>query len=143
MTPMPTTSTPVPVHAYTAIAQRHKDGSVLLSIADDRICKLNGIGSLSWMILEQSPACLTLGKVVKRNLHTEILRVSEKEFCLREELLRACLTAHTGSTEQLGWPCDFAVANASQHVQPKMSLLVGHGVIWTACKELVFGPDRL
>lgn len=80
MTPMPTTSTPAPVHAYTAKARRHKDGSVLLSIADDRICKLNGVGALTWMILEQSPARLTVGEVVKRDPHTEILRVSEKEF---------------------------------------------------------------
>ncbi len=29
MTPMATTSIPVPAHAYTAIAQRHKDGSML------------------------------------------------------------------------------------------------------------------
>ncbi len=65
MTPMPTASTPTPAHAYTAIAQRHKDGSVLLSIADDRICKLNGVGALTWMILEESPAGLSVDEVVR------------------------------------------------------------------------------
>jgi hypothetical protein len=66
MQPMPTTSTPTPTptHAHTAIAQRHKDGSVLLSIADDRICKLNGVGALTWMILEESPAGLSVDEVV-------------------------------------------------------------------------------
>ena len=54
MTPMPTTSTPAPVRAYTGIARRHRGGSVLLSIADDRICKLNGVGAVIWMILEES-----------------------------------------------------------------------------------------
>jgi hypothetical protein len=66
MTPMPTTSTPTPVHAYTAIARRHKDGSVLLSIADDRICKLNGVGALMWMILEESPTGLSVDEVVRK-----------------------------------------------------------------------------
>ena len=78
MTPMPTTSTSTPAHAYTAIAKRHKDGSVLLSIADDRICKLNGVGALTWMTLEQSRDSLTVGEVVKREPLTEIL--SEKKF---------------------------------------------------------------
>ena len=38
----------------------HKDGCVLLSIAEDRVCKLNGVGALTWMILEDSadPICL-------------------------------------------------------------------------------------
>jgi hypothetical protein len=62
---MPTTSTPAPAHAYTAIARRHKDGSVLLSIADDRICKLNGVGALTWMILEVSPTGLSVDEVVR------------------------------------------------------------------------------
>jgi Transglutaminase-like superfamily len=64
MTPIPRTSSPTSAYAYTAIAQRHKDGSVLLSIADDRICKLNGVGALTWMILEESPASLSVDEVV-------------------------------------------------------------------------------
>ncbi|MBA3355360.1 MAG: lasso peptide biosynthesis B2 protein [Pyrinomonadaceae bacterium] len=64
MTPMLATSTPTPALDYTAIAKRHKDGSVLLSIADDRICKLNGVGALTWMVLEQAPHGLSLDAVV-------------------------------------------------------------------------------
>ena len=52
--------------SYTERAQRHKDGSVLLSTADDRICKLNGVGALTWMILEESPAGLRLTDVVQQ-----------------------------------------------------------------------------
>ena len=37
---------------------------MLLSIAENRICKLNGSGALTWMILEQLPASLTLDEVV-------------------------------------------------------------------------------
>lgn len=50
---------------YTERAQKHKDGSVLLSIADDRICKLNGVGALTWMILEENPAGVSVGEVVQ------------------------------------------------------------------------------
>ena len=46
-------------------ARRHKDGSVLLSIDDDRICKLNGVGALTWMILEEYPAGLTVEELVR------------------------------------------------------------------------------
>ncbi|HEX6719667.1 MAG TPA: lasso peptide biosynthesis B2 protein [Pyrinomonadaceae bacterium] len=60
-----TSTAPVPVSSYTAKAQRHKDGSVLLSIADDRICKLNGVGALTWMILEENPAGLGVDEIAQ------------------------------------------------------------------------------
>jgi hypothetical protein len=37
---------------------------VLLSIAEDRVCKLNGVGALTWMILEDIPVALTLEEIV-------------------------------------------------------------------------------
>lgn len=55
----------LPVSSYTERAQRHKDGSVVLSIADDRICKLNGVGALTWMILEENPSGLNIDDVVR------------------------------------------------------------------------------
>ena len=60
----PTSSAPVRGPSYTERAQRHKDGSLLLSIADDRICKLNGVGALTWMILEEHSEGLTVDDVV-------------------------------------------------------------------------------
>ncbi len=60
-----TSSAPVFAPSYTEKARRHKDGSVLLSIADDRICKLNGVGALTWMILEENPAGLSVDEVVQ------------------------------------------------------------------------------
>jgi transglutaminase superfamily protein/coenzyme PQQ synthesis protein D (PqqD) len=57
------TSMPISAHSYTEKARRHKDGSVLLSIADDRICKLNGVGALTWMVLEENPAGLRVDEV--------------------------------------------------------------------------------
>ncbi|HET6979419.1 MAG TPA: lasso peptide biosynthesis B2 protein [Pyrinomonadaceae bacterium] len=52
-------------HSFTERAQRHKDGSVLLSIADDRVCKLNCVGALTWMILEENPTGLRVDDVVR------------------------------------------------------------------------------
>ena len=51
---------------FTEKARKHKDGSVLLSIADDRICKLNGVGALTWMVLEDASRGLTVHEVVER-----------------------------------------------------------------------------
>lgn len=66
MMQIPTRSASISVAPQTAKAQRHKDGSVLLSIPDDRICKLNGVGALTWMVLEESPAGLSVDEVVLR-----------------------------------------------------------------------------
>ena len=65
MVQVSTCSPPTPPPTYTEKAQKHKDGSVLLSIADDRICKLNGVAALTWMILEENPAGLSVDDVVR------------------------------------------------------------------------------
>ncbi len=44
---------------------------MLLSIAEDSVCKLNGVGALTWMILEDTPSGLGL---------EEIVRALEQEF---------------------------------------------------------------
>lgn len=64
MMSMPTTSTITPVRPYTERARTHKDGSVVLSISEDRICKLNGVGALTWMVLEENLNGLTLEEIV-------------------------------------------------------------------------------
>jgi len=51
---------------YTTLFRSHKDGSVLLSISDDRICKLNHVGSLTWIVLEEAATELTLDEVIRR-----------------------------------------------------------------------------
>jgi len=50
-------------------ARRHKDGSVLLSIAEDSVCKLNGVGALTWMILEDTRDGLSLDEIVRALEH--------------------------------------------------------------------------
>ena len=65
MTPMPATSTPTPPLDYTAIAKRHKDGSVLLSVNDEKICRVNGVGALVWVTIEESRRPLTVDDTVR------------------------------------------------------------------------------
>lgn len=62
--PTPRISTLDCPHPITDRARRHKDGSVLLSIAEDRVCKLNGVGALTWMILEDVTDGLSLEEIV-------------------------------------------------------------------------------
>jgi len=61
---MMTTITVDHSHPHTEKVRRHKDGSVLLSIAEDRVCKLNGIGALTWMILEETATELSVDEIV-------------------------------------------------------------------------------
>src|SRR5687768_1246622 len=49
---------------FSIIAKKHRDGSVLLSAANDRVYKLNGVGAITWTVLEQSATPLTLNEVV-------------------------------------------------------------------------------
>jgi hypothetical protein len=51
-------------HPITDRARKHKDGSILLSIAEDRVCKLNGAGALTWMVLEEINEALSLEGIV-------------------------------------------------------------------------------
>ncbi len=63
MKPMLTTST-ANTRSITDRVRKHKDGSVLLSIAEDRICKLNGVGALTWMVLENVQGSFIVDEIV-------------------------------------------------------------------------------
>lgn len=58
------TASPLSTHPITDKVRRHRDGTVLLSIAEDRICKLNGVGALTWMILEDMQRSVSVDEVV-------------------------------------------------------------------------------
>lgn len=49
---------------FSILAKKHRDGSVVLSTTTDRIFKLNGVGALTWTVLEQSADVLGLDEVV-------------------------------------------------------------------------------
>lgn len=70
-------ASPFLAQTYTDKARKHKDGSVLLSIADDRICKLNGVGALTWMVLEEAVAGLRVDEVV-RQLQTQFAAINSE-----------------------------------------------------------------
>ena len=61
-------------------ARKHKDGSVLLSIAEDSVCKLNGVGALTWMILEDTRNGLSLDEIVRALEHEFAAINSEGEL---------------------------------------------------------------
>jgi hypothetical protein len=68
-------------HLLTAVAKKYRDGSVLLSAADDRICKLNGVGALTWMIIEQSETALSVDEVVVELSRQFVAINAEGELC--------------------------------------------------------------
>lgn len=61
--------------SLTDKARKHRDGSVLLSIAEDSVCKLNGVGALTWMILEEARDGLSLDEIV-RTLENEFAAIN-------------------------------------------------------------------
>ena len=83
------TSLTTPAIPLAIVAKKHRDGSVVLSTATDRIFKLNGVGSLTWTILEQSFRALNVDEVIDE-LHRQfedINRNGEMRYeTLREQL---------------------------------------------------------
>ena len=80
-------ASPVP---FSIVAKKHHDGCVLLSTASDRIFKLNGVGALTWTVLEQSAVEISLDEVVDQ-LHRqfeEINRDGEMRYEASREQLR-------------------------------------------------------
>jgi Transglutaminase-like superfamily/Coenzyme PQQ synthesis protein D (PqqD) len=71
-----TSTTIASTQPFALVAGKHRDGSVLLSAANDRIFKLNGTGALTWTVLEQSRVPLCLEEVVQ-------------ELCVQFERLNA------------------------------------------------------
>lgn len=75
---------------FSIVAKKHSDGCVLLSTASDRIFKLNGVGALTWLVLEQNMNDLSLEEVVDE-LHRqfdEINRDGEMRYETSHEQLR-------------------------------------------------------
>jgi len=58
------TASTLTTHPIADKVRRHRDGAVLLSIAEDRICKLNGVGALTWMILEDRQHSVSVDEIV-------------------------------------------------------------------------------
>lgn len=85
-----TATTAPPAIPLARIAARHRDGSVVLSTASDRIFKLNGVGALTWMVLEQSAKTLSVEELVDQ-LHEQfenLNRNGEMRYEISREQLR-------------------------------------------------------
>jgi transglutaminase superfamily protein/coenzyme PQQ synthesis protein D (PqqD) len=104
MMPMPTTSTLDCPHPHTDRVRRHKDGSIVLSIAEDRVCRLNGVGALTWMVMEDIPASLTVDEIA-RALEQQFEAINaEGELCyeVSHEQLRADTELFLGKMASMG-----------------------------------------
>jgi len=80
-------------HPVTDSVRKHKDGTVLLSIAEDRICKLNGVGALTWMVLDGMQHSASLDAIV--SALEDRFKAINAEGELRYEVSRAQLRSDT------------------------------------------------
>jgi hypothetical protein len=85
-----TTAQPIP---FAIVAKKHRDGSVVLSTAGDRIFKLNGVGALTWTVLEQSANALAVDELVDE-LHRQFESVN-RDGGMRYEISREQLRTDT------------------------------------------------
>lgn len=122
-----TSSTSVCGSPYTERAQRHKDGSVLLSIAGDRICKLNGVGALTWMILEENPAGLRIADVVQQLC--EQFKAINAEGVLRYDVSRKQL--HNDTAQFLKKTCEMKLLRTDTDRRGQQFYLICEGVSGT------------
>jgi len=93
MTLPASTTTTAPTIPFAAVAKKHRDGSVVLSTASDRIFKLNGVGALTWTVLEQSGSALSVAELVDE-LYREFENVN-RDGEMRYEISREQLLHDT------------------------------------------------
>ena len=86
-------TTTAPTIPFAAVAKKHRDGSVVLSTASDRIFKLNGVGALTWTVLEQSGSALSVAELVDE-LYREFEHVN-RDGEMRYEISREQLLHDT------------------------------------------------
>ena len=89
---------------FSILAKKHRDGSVVLSTTTDRIFKLNGVGALTWTVLEQSPNAPGLDEVVDEldRQFENINRDGEMRYEISREQLSADTARFLSSLAQAG-----------------------------------------
>ena len=83
-------TTTAPRIPFAVVAKKHRDGSVVLSTTSDRIFKLNGVGALTWIVLEQSANAVSLDEVTDE-LHRQFENINsggEMRYEISREQLR-------------------------------------------------------
>src|SRR5687767_15808146 len=104
MTATTNATTAAPLNPFSVVARKHRDGSVLLSAANDQIFKLNGVGALTWTVLEQSPEPLKLNEIV-RELYAQFETMNtggEARYEVSEEQLKTDTTRFLRSLSDAG-----------------------------------------
>ena len=112
MTLPASTTTTAPSIPFAAVAKKHRDGSVVLSTAGDRIFKLNGVGALTWTVLEQSGSALSVEELVDElyrefediNRHGEMRYEISREQLLTDTARFLSALADAGLVQALNDP---------------------------------------
>jgi Transglutaminase-like superfamily len=127
-----TTSMDTLLRPNTERVRRHKDGSVLLSISDDRICKLNSVGALTWIVLEDATTELTLDEVVPRlqEQFEAINREGEFSYEVSPEQLRS---------DTASFLCNLAAMNLVEQIDGggEPAYRIAENVSGTTCNTAV------
>lgn len=100
----PTSATTTSTIPLSFVAKKHRDGSVVLSMENDRIFKLNGVGALTWTVLEQSANAVGLDEIVAE-LHRQfenINRGGEMRYDISREQLRVDTTRFLNALNDAG-----------------------------------------
>ena len=117
---------------FSIVARKHRDGSVLLSAANDRIFKLNGVGALTWIVLEQSSGPLKLNEIVQElYAHFENMNSGgETRYEVSEEQLRNDTSRFLRSLGEAGLVQSVSDANGRE------SFLIRDGISGTTSATL-------
>lgn len=129
--PASATVTPSPI-PLAIVARKHRDGSVVLSTASDRIFKLNGVGALTWTVLEQSGKALSVDELVD-DLHRQfenINRDGEMHYEISREQLR------TDTTRFLDALADAGLVQAQTAANRRATYRLVEGVCGTTSTTL-------
>ena len=112
---------------FSAVARKHRDGSVVLSTASDRIFKLNGVGALTWTVLEQGVNALSVDEVVDelQRQFENINRAGEMRYEISREQLS------TDTTRFLGALADAGLVEASNDPNGRKTYRIFEGACGT------------
>jgi hypothetical protein len=117
---------------FSIVAKKHRDGSVVLSTTSDRLFKLNGVGALTWTVLEQSADALSLDEIVDE-LHRQfenINRGGEMRYEITREQLR------TDTARFLTALADAGLLQALIDSGGREAYRIGEGVCGTTSKSI-------
>ena len=133
MTPTTNATSAAQLNPFSVVARKHRDGSVLLSAANDRLFKLNGVGALTWTVLEQSTGPLELKEIV-RELHAQFANMNEEGDPARYEVSEEQLKNDT--SRFLRSLSDAGLVHFASDANGRESYRIREGISGTTSKTL-------